>query len=145
MTPEKTLTHLSVKEIKWPRLLTCSLRALPCRSLKRVAPTSCTLSNASHLNPHSAKVDEIDKEATLTDEEIIRLFDSRNVDLKLGFFDQMFFRFKEHCQRKCINRKLKLENVGTHAITYHSSLWASTALRKFHRCYQLTTGSRNST
>lgn len=80
-----------------------------------MARPSCTLSNYSNLNIYSAKVDEIDKEATLTEEEIIRLFDSRNEDLKLGFFDQMFFRFKEHCQRKCINRKLKLENVCTHS------------------------------
>jgi len=53
----------------------------------------------------------MEKQPTLTDSEVLRLFEARNIDLKLGFFDEMFMRFKEHCNRKCINRKIRLEDV----------------------------------
>jgi len=64
------------------------------------------------------------KEPTLTESEVIRLFEARNIDLKLAFFEDMFMRFKEHCSRKCINRKLRLEDVIMNMLIFYSSGWA---------------------
>ena len=52
-----------------------------------------------------------EKLACLSEQEVIRIFEARNVDLKLSFFETQFERFKEYCFQKCINRKVILEDV----------------------------------
>ncbi|CDW86885.1 UNKNOWN [Stylonychia lemnae] len=53
-----------------------------------------------------------DKVQCLNENEILRIFQARNLDLGLSFFDQQYQRFKDYCQKTCINRKIKLMDLG---------------------------------
>ncbi len=59
----------------------------------------------------------LDKEQCFTESEILRLFNARGKDLGLAYFEVQFNRFRDYCQKQCINRKVRLVDLemGYHA------------------------------